>query len=235
MRASSCDIAVVGAGLVGLSVCALLQNQGYRVTVIDAAAEQPTLPEPYDIRTYALTPASMRLFDRLGVGGAMRKSRIAQFRGMRVWDADSNGAIEFSAAALGRERLGYIVEHSNLMCALNAVLALPSAVTYVTGRVPSQVGIADARDAARLTAISLLASLKAEIGDLDRVRRIVRVFGMVNSEASFTEQPKVINGCSDLLVELWGDRGRHARAAVGMVSLPIGITVEIEMVVEIVE
>jgi enamine deaminase RidA (YjgF/YER057c/UK114 family) len=88
-------------------------------------------------------------------------------------------------------------------------------------------------EAARLTAIALLASLKAEIGDLGKVVRIVKVVGMVNSTPDFTEQPAVINGASDLLVEVFGDAGRHARAAVGMASLPVGIAVEIEMVVEV--
>jgi len=104
---------------------------------------------------------------------------------------------------------------------------------YVTGKVPSKVSLEEARKAARLTAISLLASLRAEIGDLNRVKRIVRVFGMVNSDTGFTDHPAVINGCSDLLVAVFGDRGRHTRAAVGMAALPMGITVEISMIVEV--
>lgn len=106
--------------------------------------------------------------------------------------------------------------------------------TYVTGKVGKDLNVEQGYEAARLTAIALLASLKQEIGDLDKVTRIVRVFGMVNSTPSFTEQPAVINGASDLLVEVFGEkRGKHARAAVGMASLPIGIAVEIEMVVEV--
>ncbi len=104
---------------------------------------------------------------------------------------------------------------------------------YVSGKIPTDLTVEQGYRAARLTAIALLASLKAEIGDLSRVRRIVRVEGMVNSTPDFTDQPKVINGCSDLLVEVFGERGRHARAAVGMASLPIGIAVEIMMVVEV--
>lgn len=104
---------------------------------------------------------------------------------------------------------------------------------FVTGEVGTDLTVEQGYDAARLTAISLLASLKAEIGDLDKVRRIVRVFGMVNAVDGFGEQPEVINGASDLLVEVFGDRGRHARAAVGMASLPRNIAVEIEMVVEV--
>ena len=105
--------------------------------------------------------------------------------------------------------------------------------SYVTGKLGKDLSIEEGYEAARYTAIALLGSLKREIGDLSRVRRIVKVSGMVNSTADFTDQPKVINGCSDLLVEVFGERGRHARAAVGMASLPIGIAVEIEMVVEV--
>lgn len=105
--------------------------------------------------------------------------------------------------------------------------------TYVTGKLGKDLTIEEGYEAARFTAIAMLASLKAEIGDLDRVRRIVKVTGMVNSDPAFTQQPKVINGCSDLLVSIFGDQGKHARAAVGMAALPIGIAVEIEMVVEV--
>lgn len=105
--------------------------------------------------------------------------------------------------------------------------------TLVTGKLGGNLTIEEGYEAARLTGIALLSTLKSEIGDLSRVRRIVKVLGMVNSDPSFTDQPKVINGCSDLLVEVFGERGRHARAAVGMASLPVGIAVEIEMVVEV--
>lgn len=105
--------------------------------------------------------------------------------------------------------------------------------TLVTGKLGRDLEIDEGYEAARLTGIALLASLKNEIGDLNRVRRIVKVFGMVNADPSFTDMPKVINGCSDLLVEIFGERGRHARAAVGMASLPVGIAVEIDMVVEV--
>jgi enamine deaminase RidA (YjgF/YER057c/UK114 family) len=105
---------------------------------------------------------------------------------------------------------------------------------YVLGKLgEGGLTVEEGYEAARLTAISLLASLKAEIGELSKVTRIVKVVGMVNSMPDFTAQPSVINGCSDLLVEVFGDRGKHARAAVGMVSLPIGLAVEIEMIVEV--
>jgi enamine deaminase RidA (YjgF/YER057c/UK114 family) len=101
------------------------------------------------------------------------------------------------------------------------------------GKVERDRTIDEAYETARRTGICLLASLKDEIGDLSKVKRIVRVFGMVNSDESFTQHSQVINGCSDLLIEVFGERGRHARAAVGMASLPFGLTVEIEMIVEV--
>lgn len=101
------------------------------------------------------------------------------------------------------------------------------------GKVGQGRTIEEAYETARRTGICLLASLKDEIGDLSKVKRIVRVFGMVNAVESFTQHSQVINGCSDLLIEVFGERGRHARAAVGMASLPFDITVEIEMIVEV--
>ena len=85
----------------------------------------------------------------------------------------------------------------------------------------------------RWCAVSLLANLRAEIGDLDNVVRMVKLLGMVNSDPDFTQPPAVMNGCSDLLVEVLGDRGRHARCAVGMATLPNGMAVEVESVVEV--
>jgi enamine deaminase RidA (YjgF/YER057c/UK114 family) len=103
----------------------------------------------------------------------------------------------------------------------------------VQGKVGAGVDEAAGYEAARLTAIALLGSLAAEIGNLDRVARIVRVGGYVNSAPDFTRHPQVINGCSDLLVAVFGESGRHARVAAGMSSLPLDAVVEIEMVVEV--
>jgi enamine deaminase RidA (YjgF/YER057c/UK114 family) len=105
--------------------------------------------------------------------------------------------------------------------------------SVVVGKVGTDLDVDAGRDAARLTAIGLLATLRAELGSLDRVVRIVKVVGMVNCDPDFGQQPEVINGCSDLLVEVFGDAGRHARSAVGMGSLPRRMAVEIELVVEI--
>ncbi|MEN8248737.1 MAG: RidA family protein [Bacteroidota bacterium] len=105
--------------------------------------------------------------------------------------------------------------------------------TNVTGKVGIDLTIEEGYEAARFTAIQQLAALKAEIGDLNKVVRIVKVTGMVNCSPEFTNQPEVVNGFSDTMVEVFGDRGKHARAAVGMGSLPRNIAVEIEMIVEI--
>jgi len=95
------------------------------------------------------------------------------------------------------------------------------------------VATADAYRHARSVGLVLLAVMKETLGSLDHVRRVVKVLGMVNSAPEFGEQPQVINGCSDLFVEVFGEKGRHARSAVGMGALPGGITVEIEVIVEV--
>ena len=105
--------------------------------------------------------------------------------------------------------------------------------TEITGKLGQDVTIEQGYEGARLTAINQLSVLKEMLGDLKKVKRIVKVLGMVNSDPDFIDQPKVINGFSDLMVEVFGDRGRHARAAVGMASLPRGQAVEIELVVEV--
>jgi enamine deaminase RidA (YjgF/YER057c/UK114 family) len=103
----------------------------------------------------------------------------------------------------------------------------------VVGKVGSDLTLEEARDAARLVGISLLSTIKAEIGKLNKIKRIVKVLGMVNAIPTFEKQPQVINGCSDLMVEVFGENGRHARSAVGVASLPSNIPVEIEMIVEL--
>ena len=99
----------------------------------------------------------------------------------------------------------------------------------IRGKVGGDLTLDDGRRAARLTTLSILATLEAELGDLDRIERFVKVFGMVNVAPGFTETPAVIDGCSDLLVEVFGDAGRHTRSAVGLAELPFGIAVEIEL------
>lgn len=107
--------------------------------------------------------------------------------------------------------------------------------TSITGKVGKDLTIEQGYEAARLTAINHLAVLKAELGDLNKVKRIVKVLGMVNCTEDFKDQPKVINGYSDLMVEIFGDKGKHARSAVGMYALPMNIAVEVEVIVEVEE
>lgn len=108
-----------------------------------------------------------------------------------------------------------------------------SAEGRLTGKVGSERTIEEGYASARRVGLCLLASLKQEIGDLRKVTRIVKVLGMVQSAPDFTDHPRVINGFSDLMVAVFGDRGRHARSAVGMAALPANISVEIEMIVEV--
>lgn len=105
--------------------------------------------------------------------------------------------------------------------------------TAHTGKVGAGVTVEDAYRHARLTGINLLAAMHAALGDLGRVRQVVKLLGMVNAAPDFTQHPAVINGCSDLFVEVFGEAGRHARSAVGFASLPMGITVEIEAIVAV--
>jgi len=111
----------------------------------------------------------------------------------------------------------------------------PSAVDGMRpmGKLGREFGVEHGYKFARSTGLALLAVIKSELGSLDRVARVVKLLGMVNAMPEFSDHPKVINGCSDLFVEVFGERGRHARSAVGMGSLPNGIPVEIEAIVEV--
>ena len=104
----------------------------------------------------------------------------------------------------------------------------------VRGKVGADLDLAAAREAARLVGVNLLGTVRRELGSLDAVRRVVKVLGMVNCAPGFDQTPAVIDGCSDLLVEVFGpEAGSHARSAVGMAELPFGLAVEIEMIVEV--
>src|SRR5262245_40020592 len=106
-------------------------------------------------------------------------------------------------------------------------------IAYMRGKVVRDLTVEQGYEDAKVVMLNMLQALKGVVGDLDKVRRIVKLLGFVNCTEDFPDQPKVINGASDLLVELYGERGRHARSAVGMYQLPFGIAVEIEMVVEV--
>lgn len=105
--------------------------------------------------------------------------------------------------------------------------------TRINGKLGADLTVEEGYEAARLVGLQQLAALKLELGDLSRVKRIVKVHGMVNATPDFTDHSKVINGFSDLMVEVFGEAGKHARAAVGMSSLPGGMAVEIEAIVEV--
>ncbi|MEJ2165085.1 MAG: RidA family protein [Desulfobacterales bacterium] len=107
--------------------------------------------------------------------------------------------------------------------------------SLITGKVGSELTTEQGYEAARRIAIALLGSLKAEIGDLEKVKRVVKLLGLVNCTSDYKDQPKVINGASDFLVEVFGARGKHARSAVGTNALPLNIAVEIEMIVEVMD
>ena len=104
---------------------------------------------------------------------------------------------------------------------------------FLSGKVGVDITVDEAYDAARMVGIQLLSALKSEITDLNNVKQIIKLLGMVNAIDSFKDHPNVINGCSDFLVEVFGEKGKHARSAVGVASLPNQIPVEIEMIVEV--
>ena len=105
--------------------------------------------------------------------------------------------------------------------------------TSMTGKVGAELTIDDGYAAARQAGISILSTIKSELGSLNKGKRVVKVLGMVNCTSDFTDQPKVINGFSDLMVSVFGEKGKHARSAVGMNALPSNITVEIEIILEV--
>ena len=103
----------------------------------------------------------------------------------------------------------------------------------VRGKVGAEVSVEQGYEAARLTGLAILASLKRELGELDRVRRWLKALGLVNCAPGFSKTPAVVNGFSDLILELWGESGRHARSAIGAAELPFNVPVEVEAIVEV--
>ena len=118
----------------------------------------------------------------------------------------------------------------NLLFISGQVSIMPDGL--IKGRLGEDMTLEQGQQAARACAINLIAQMKVALGDLDRVTRVVKLGGFVNAAADFTDLPKVVNGCSDLMVEIFGDKGRHARAAVACPVLPMGAAVEVDAVVE---
>lgn len=123
------------------------------------------------------------------------------------------------------------VRVGNLLFLSGQVSGNPSA--KFTGKLGHNMTVEQGQEAARVCAVNLLSNLKAALGDLEKVRRIVKLTGFVNCTLDFEDAHKVINGCSDLLTDVFGERGKHARSAVGMASLPLGFAVEVEAIVEV--
>ncbi len=123
--------------------------------------------------------------------------------------------------------LGFVIDDGLVYASGHGPIA---GAEMIRGKVGGDLTLDQGRQAARMTALSILATLQAGLGDLDRIERIVKVFGMVNVAPGFDQTPAVIDGCSDVLVEVFGDAGRHARSAIGVAELPFGIAVEIELI-----
>jgi len=152
-----------------------------------------------------------------------------------IWDAEAKlvtMGIVLPEASQPVANYVNAVRSGNLLFLSGKGPSLPDG-NYITGKVGQDLSIEEGKEAAKLVGIAQLAVLKSELGDLNKVKRIVKVLGMVNCGSEFTQQPQVINGFSDLMVEVFGEKGKHARSAIGMNALPMDIAVEIELIVEI--
>ncbi|WP_430512548.1 RidA family protein [Pannonibacter phragmitetus] len=125
-----------------------------------------------------------------------------------------------------------VVRTGNLLFIAGQIPIGPNGIEYV-GKVGAEFSVEEGAACARLCAINILAQTKAAVGDLDKVVRVVKLTGMINSTPEFTQQSQVVNGCSDFIVEVFGDKGRHARTSVSVASLPFGVAVEVEAVIEV--
>lgn len=149
-----------------------------------------------------------------------------------VEDRLSSAGLSLPAAATPVASYVPTVGSGNLLFVSGQITMGASGLEYV-GRCGEQYGVEEGQAAARLCALNILAQVKAALGSLDRVSRCVKLTGFVNATPDFTDHPKVINGASDVMVLAFGERGRHARAAVGVSSLPLGVAVEVEGVFEV--
>lgn len=126
-----------------------------------------------------------------------------------------------------------VIKTGNLVF-VSGQIPIKDGIVQFKGQVPKSISVEDAQKAARLCMINVLAQIKTELGTLDKISRIVRVSGFVNSSAEFYEQPKIINTASDLLFEIFGKKGKHTRVAIGVASLPLNSAVEIDLIAEII-
>jgi enamine deaminase RidA (YjgF/YER057c/UK114 family) len=153
-----------------------------------------------------------------------------------------SGTIETRLRELGIELPAAIAPIANYvpytvsgnLVIVSGQISVRGGIAEFCGKLGRDIDIAEGQKAARLCAINILANVKAACGgDLDRVKRVLRLGGFVNCTPNFTDMPQVVNGASDLMVEIFGDAGKHARAAVGVSSLPLGVAVEVEAMFEI--
>jgi enamine deaminase RidA (YjgF/YER057c/UK114 family) len=126
-----------------------------------------------------------------------------------------------------------LVRVQNGLAYVSGHLPMDGDRVLMQGKVDADVSVEEAYDAARLTGLSILASLRQELGDLDRVRAWVKALGLVNCSPGFSKTPAVVNGFSELLLEVWGEAGRHSRSAIGAAELPFDVPVEVEAIVEV--
>jgi enamine deaminase RidA (YjgF/YER057c/UK114 family) len=152
---------------------------------------------------------------------------------MRIEQKIADMGLELAAPTAPIANFVPTVRTGNLLFVSGHIPRMPDGTVLHPGKVGRELSLAQGYEAAKLAMINCLASIKAALGDLDKVRQVVKLLVMVNASSEFDRQFIVANGASDLLVELYGDQGRHARSAVGMGSLPRGSCVEIEMIVEV--
>ncbi|MGE0584038.1 MAG: RidA family protein [Flavobacteriaceae bacterium] len=149
-----------------------------------------------------------------------------------VEDRLSSAGLSLPAAAAPVASYVPTARSGNLLFVSGQITTGPSGVEFI-GRCGEQYGIDEGQAAARLCALNVLAQVKAALGSLEKVRRCLKLTGFVNSTPDFTDHPKVINGASDIMIAAFGEKGRHARAAVGVASLPLGVAVEVEAIFEV--
>ncbi|MCH6256868.1 RidA family protein [Puniceicoccaceae bacterium K14] len=154
---------------------------------------------------------------------AQASSPETRLQELEITLAQSNAPIANYVSAVRTGNLIYLAGH----------LPKRQDGSLVIGKLGKDLNTREGHQAAQLTAIALINTLKSELGELDRVKRIIKVSGMVNATQDYTEHSNVINGCSDLLVKVFGEKGRHARIACGYSSLPLGAAVEIDLIVEV--
>ena len=150
----------------------------------------------------------------------------------QIEDGLAAKGIEIPPAATPAGAYVPVVQTGNLLFVSGQIPATPDGVKYV-GRLGEHISLEEGQDCARLCALNIVAQVKAFIGDLDNVNRVVKLTGFVNSTPDFPQQPQVVHGASNRMAEIFGDAGKHSRAAVGVSVLPLGVAVEVEAVIEV--